>query len=133
MTPRPAALRCYLSLHLPHSMRLHQLTVHGSFLKILSVLAAPEVVTDARALARCAALHRHLRRQLSSLAPSRIRFWFPHGPALCLLLPMCRQCARVRVEAQQVVWQLPASCRGHPDAEAALAGMLLQPDAAWER
>ena len=60
VTPRPEAMRCQLSLQLPAGVRLRRLTAHGSFNRLLSTKAAPEVFIHTRALSRwvaCCAAH----------------------------------------------------------------------------
>lgn len=52
VTPRPEAMHCHVNLCLPPAARRLRVIVHGSFLRILSTKAAPEVVIDSRALAR---------------------------------------------------------------------------------
>ncbi|KAL4433852.1 hypothetical protein ABPG75_000293 [Micractinium tetrahymenae] len=94
VTPRPEALRCQLEVRLPAGAALAGLTVHGSFQRVLSAAAAPQVFIDTAALAR--------------------------------------QCRHARIEAQEAVWLLSASCRGQ-EAEVALAAALLEPGAVWRR
>ncbi len=52
VTPRPGAMCCQLEVQLPACSRLASLTVNGSFHRVLSSAAAPQVFIDTAALAR---------------------------------------------------------------------------------
>lgn len=54
VTPRPQAIECRLDVRLPPAARLQQVVVHGSFARIISPCAAPQVVFDTPAVIRCA-------------------------------------------------------------------------------
>ncbi|PRW57632.1 seleno O isoform B [Chlorella sorokiniana] len=52
VTPQPEAMGCSLELRLPPTVRLQRLTVHGSFERILSLFAAPQVRMEASVLVK---------------------------------------------------------------------------------
>lgn len=147
MTPRPEAMNCYLDLRLPPAVRLLQLTVHGSFERIVNAEAAPHVVIDptvirhawlrmgmhvspSNALMRCSCMQHSLGMRPRTVArPPRAAA----TPYKCMAHLDRRQCMDVSIEGGLVTWRLQRSKCIADEAELGWAGMLLHPHAAWRR